>query len=65
LDFSPLGNNTASFTAHLNKKDQQDQELGVAFISLPSKVLPTVVMKGNAQRLRMEYISGPWKGMLQ
>ena len=63
LDFSPLGHNTASFTAHLQGKSQPDQELGIAFISLPAKVLPTVVMKGNTQKLRMEYVSGPWKGM--
>lgn len=63
LDFSHLGHNTASFTAHLQGKNQPDQELGIAFISLPAKVLPTVVMKGNTQRLRMEYVSGPWKGV--
>ena len=62
LDFTPQGNNTASFTAHLDTKDKQTRELGIAFISLPPQVLPAVVIKGTNQKLRMEYTAGPWRG---
>ena len=65
LEFSPLGYNTASFTAIGQDKESQvkDLDLGIAFVSIANEVFPAVVLSskgGERVGVKMEYYSGLW-----
>ena len=63
LDFSPLGYNTASFTALDPGSKVKELDLGIAFVGLASELKPAVAFSkksGEKVGVKMEYYAGPW-----
>ena len=61
VDFGHNGYNIVSFSAL--SEHGRDQDLGLAFVSLPDVIWPAVAFIGHAHgqesKLLMEYVAGP------